>query len=284
MFISIDFGITNTDILVKKEDQLVHEMLLSEEIPNNEFLLDLIDEIGEKLINIKGIAVTGGHHQKLDNEIKNIPIFHVNEIEAIGAGGIELSKIYDRPVIIVSAGSGTACVYANNGEYIHCSGTGIGGGTIIGLSKLIIQENDPIKIQELAKKGNHSNTDLILSDVITGPIGNLPPDTSAVNFGKINKSDEVISREDLAAGIINMVGQTIARIATSVAITFDTKDIVVIGRTPSFSTLRDSLNQAATITNFKPHFPKNGEYASALGAMLIMQKKPQRKLGFLKKS
>ena len=44
MFISIDFGITNTDILVKKEDKLVHEMFLSEEIPNDVFLLDLIEK------------------------------------------------------------------------------------------------------------------------------------------------------------------------------------------------------------------------------------------------
>ena len=273
MFISIDFGITNTDILLKKETKLIHVMVPSEETPSDEFILDLIDEMGENPKSIEGIAVTGGHHQKLGSSIKDIPICHVNEIEAIGAGGTELAKSKDRPVIIVSAGTGTACVYANKGEYIHGSGTGIGGGTLIGLSKLIIGETDPVKRQELAKKGNSTKTDLLISDVITGPIGNLPPNTSAVNFGKINKIDQNLSPEDLAAGLVNMVGQVIARIATSVALAFNTKDIIIVGRTPNFETIQKPLIEAAKITNFELHFPDNGEYASALGALIIMKTK-----------
>ena len=38
--------------------------------------------------------------------------------------------------------------------------------------------------------------------------------------------------------------------------------------------LKNSLEQAASIMGFSPHFPKNGEYASALGALLVAEKNP----------
>ena len=178
------------------------------------------------------------------------------------------------PIIIVSAGSGTACILANDGSYMHCSGTGVGGGTILGLSKLLLGTADPVEIAELAKTGNESGVDLILEDVVSGPIGLLPSDTTAVNFGKISKIDSEISKQDIAAGIVNLVGQTAARVATSVATTFNAKEIVVVGRSPSFNGLKKSLEQAASIMGFSPHFPKNGEYASALGALLVAEKNP----------
>ena len=84
----------------------------------------------------------------------------------------------------------------------------------------------------------------------------MPSDTTAVNFGKISKLDSDISKQDIAAGIINLVGQTAARIATSVATTFNAKEIVVVGRSPSFNGLKNSLEQAASIMGFSPHFPE----------------------------
>ena len=73
----------------------------------------------------------------------------------------------------------------------------------------------------------------------------------------------------MAAGIVNLVGQTVARIATSVAMAFKASDIIVVGRAPSFSALKTSLEQAAALTNFIPHFPKNAEYASALWCITL---------------
>ncbi len=117
-------------------------------------------------------------------------------------------------------------------------------------------------------------TDLILEDLVSSPIVLLPSATTAVNFGKIAKSNTTASREDIAAGIVNLVGETVARIATSVAMSFSVTDIIVIGRAPTFTVLRKSLENAAFLTNFTPHFPDNAEYASALGAMLVAEKNP----------
>ena len=274
MDISIDFGITVTDMIKRDNGVLSHEMRLTKQDPDLSLLKDYLSEINFKT-DVNLLAVTGGKHLNLGDEIESTKIIHVNEIDAVGEGAMNLSGLSnENPTIIVSAGSGTACILAQDGNYMHCSGTGVGGGTVLGLSKLLLNTTDPDEIAELAKAGNESGVDLILEDVVSGPIGELPSDTTAVNFGKISKIDSEISKQDIAAGIVNLVGQTAARIATSVATTFNAKEIVVVGRSPSFNGLKNSLEQAASIMGFSPHFPENGEYASALGALLVAEKNP----------
>ena len=274
MNISADFGITVTDTLRKKGDELIHKMDLSSKDLNQERVRKLFPDI-DFISNIGFLAVTGGKHLELGDYIDSTPIIHVNEIDAVGHGSMKLSGLSEEEsTIIVSAGSGTACIHAHKGIFTHCSGTGVGGGTVLGLSKLLLGTTDPEEIAALAEKGDESFVDLILEDVVSGPIGQLPSNTTAVNFGKVSKDNIEYSREDIAAGIVNLVGQTAARIATSVAMMFQASEIVVVGRAPSFVGLRNSLEQAASITGFTPHFPKNGEYASALGAMLVAEKNP----------
>ena len=274
MNIAADFGITVTDTLRKKGDELIHKMDLSSKDLNQERVRKLFPDI-DFISNIGFLAVTGGKHLELGDYIDSTPIIHVNEIDAVGHGSMKLSGLSEEEsTIIVSAGSGTACIHAHKGIFTHCSGTGVGGGTVLGLSKLLLGTTDPEEIAALAEKGDESFVDLILEDVVSGPIGQLPSDTTAVNFGKVSKEDIEYSREDIAAGIVNLVGQTAARIATSVAMMFQATEIVVVGRAPSFVGLKNSLEQAASITGFTPHFPKNGEYASALGAMLVAAKNP----------
>ena len=276
MNISADFGITVTDTLRKKGDELIHKMDLSSKDLNQERVRKLFPDI-DFISNIGFLAVTGGKHLELGDYIDSTPIIHVNEIDAVGHGSMKLSGLSEEEsTIIVSAGSGTACIHAHKGIFTHCSGTGVGGGTVLGLSKLLLGTTDPEEIAALAEKGDESFVDLILEDVVSGPIGQLPSDTTAVNFGKVSKEDIEYSREDIAAGIVNLVGQTAARIATSVAMMFQATEIVVVGRAPSFAGLKNSLEQAASITGFTPHFPKNGEYASALGAMLVAEKNPPK--------
>jgi len=274
MNISVDFGITVTDTIRKKGSEIIHKMELSSEEVSHNRVKDLFPDI-DFSSNSGFLAVTGGKHLQLGEIIESTPIIHVNEIDAIGEGSMHLSGLSkEQSVIIVSAGSGTACIHAHKGNFTHCSGTGVGGGTVLGLSKLMLGTDNPEEIALLANKGSEGNVDLILEDVVSGPIGQLPSDTTAVNFGKVPKVNDRFAKEDIAAGIVNLVGQTAARIATSVAMIFKADQIVVVGRTPTFIGLRNSLEQAAALTGFTPHFPENGEYASALGALLMAEKNP----------
>ena len=199
MNISADFGITVTDTLRKNKDKIVHKMELSSQDIDHDRVRSLFSEINFE--SNKGfLAVTGGRHLELGDFIDSMPIVHVNEIEAIGEGTMSLSGLNEKEsTIIVSAGSGTACIHAHMGKYTHCSGTGVGGGTVLGLSKLLLGTSDPIEIAALAEKGSESEVDLILEDVVSGPIGQLPSTTTAVNFGKVSKMDREYAREDIAA-------------------------------------------------------------------------------------
>ena len=153
MIISLDFGITITDTLVKRKDgSIVHKMIPSEFVPDEKLVKKIFPNLDfSKELDL--IALTGGHHKNAGAKIDGIPVIHVNEVDAIGEGGIELAGINkEKECVIVSAGSGTACVYSNQGKYIHCSGTGVGGGTVLGLSHLLIGTTDPLEIEELANK------------------------------------------------------------------------------------------------------------------------------------
>ena len=123
MLLSLDFGITITDILRKNNNgELFHQMLPSKEKPSEGFILEIFRDLDFKEVNC--LALTGGHHQLIGQFIKETPVIHVNEVEAIGKGGFHLSKLDpDKPAIIVSAGSGTACILAKDGNFVHCSGT-----------------------------------------------------------------------------------------------------------------------------------------------------------------
>ncbi len=96
MNISADFGITVTDTLRKNEGTLVHKMNPSTSELNHDRVKDIFQEIDFKT-NEGFMAVTGGKHLELGDFIENTPIVHVNEIEAIGEGAMELSGISFMP-------------------------------------------------------------------------------------------------------------------------------------------------------------------------------------------
>ena len=262
--IGIDFGITNTDLVAAHHDQISYSTFISEKVTESH-LKKILSEANLNINDIETIGVTGGRHNDLPNEIDNVPIVHFNEVEAIGRGAKALKKESNSNFLVVSCGSGTACVLANDDGYLHVGGTGLGGGTIRGLCKLLFNEDDPIKINSLSLKGDLTKVDHILSDVVSSPIGNLPKNSSAVNFGKGRSFKP--NNSDLAAGVINMVAQTILRTAIMSAISSDVGEIAVIGRTPKYKLLSNILEEGFKLYNLNYEFVESGEYAICLGTI-----------------
>ena len=262
--LGIDFGITNTDLVIGHHNQISYLSFPSNEV-NLQNLKKLILQSNLDLSEIEAIGVTGGRHCDLPNLIDDIPITHFNELDAIGRGAQSLSKNKMENFLVVSAGSGTACVLKKENQFVHAGGTGLGGGTIRGLCNLLIKENDPEKINKLSLEGDFTKVDLILKDVVSGPIGNLPEETSAVNFGKMSTSD--LNDADLAAGVINMVAQTILKTAATAAIVSGISNVLIIGRTPKYQLLTRLLKEGFDHLNLKSEFIENGEYAICLGTL-----------------
>ena len=99
MIAAFDFGITNTDLVIK--DQRIKFLSVPSPFDRKNRDFDITErhviEILEKLdINIKeisSIGVTGGKSADLPDRICDVPITKVNEIDAIGKGARSLYKI-----------------------------------------------------------------------------------------------------------------------------------------------------------------------------------------------
>ncbi|MEZ4660726.1 MAG: hypothetical protein R2911_24495 [Caldilineaceae bacterium] len=141
----------------------------------------------------------------------------------------------------MSGGSGVAFIRAQGDVYQHVTGTGVGGGTLLGLAQLLLGTNIPIEIDTLAQQGNPNRVDLTLPDAVSGPIGNLPPDTTAVNFGRLMRSDAEYSRADLAAALVTLVGQVVATIAINAARAHGVERIVAIGHLTDMVSVRQAI-------------------------------------------
>lgn len=188
----------------------------------------------------------------------------VEEFEAIGLGGLYLSGL--ERAVVVSMGTGTATVMADRAQRIYLGGTGVGGGTLMGLSGRMLGMRDIDHISQLALEGDLSRIDLRIGDISQRDItSTLRTDTTASNFGKFS---DTATNADIALGIINMVYETIGMISVFAARNYQVKDIVLTGNLallpqakPTFAILGEM---------FGVHFviPEKAQYSTAIGAAL----------------
>lgn len=267
---AIDFGISNTDVVAYVDGELRRWNRPScEQPPDAEFVRALLAAGGVELGALRRLAVTGGQHRRLPSQIEGCVLVSVGEIEAIGRGGQTLAGgERDEPLLVVSAGSGTAMVAARGAQYAHVTGTAVGGGTLIGLSRLLLHTTDPGEIDALAQAGDPNGADLSLRDVVNGQIGNLPPDATAVNFGRLARHDLIPRREDVAAALVTLVGQVIAIVAINAARAQQIERIIVIGHLIDMSSVRRVLESVGDLYGVRLNMPAEAGHAAALGALL----------------
>jgi len=187
----------------------------------------------------------------------------IAEIDAIGFGGAALGNCSD--CIVVSMGTGSAMVHFSDNRAQHVGGTGVGGGTIKGLAALICGSDDPLEIEALALKGNASKTSLTIADLGYEEISFLGADMTASNFARVQTN----SREDLAAGILRLVGETVGIIASICAREADCRDrIIMVGKVAANQFIRQVLELVGKLYRTKFHFPQDPGIATVYGAAL----------------
>ncbi|MBK8048210.1 MAG: Fumble domain-containing protein [Anaerolineales bacterium] len=201
----------------------------------------------------------------------------INEVQAIGRGGQGDPRPAPgertAPLMVASAGSGTAMIKAVGDQYAHVFGTGVGGGTMLGLARLLLKTTDPVEIGELALRGDRNAADLSLADVITGPIGSLPADATAVNFGRVGRRNlkGKVRREDLAAALVNLVAQTIGLIAANTAHANGCERIVMIGHMLDLDYFCQVIGMVGQYYATQFEVPRCPGCATALGALLLAE-------------
>lgn len=274
---AIDFGISNTDAVVRRQGRLFtwSQPYLGD--PDPESVRALLAQQQIDLAELPMLAVTGGRHRLLPDQIGQTALVKVNEVQAIGRGGQALLGLQgtarDALVMVASCGSGTALVTAQGDRYAHVSGTAVGGGTMMGLARLILDTIDPLEIEALAARGDRNGADLSLADVITGPIGSLPAEATAVNFGRLGRRTfhGQVSREDLAAALVNLIAQTIALITINAARAHGCQHVVLTGHMMDMASFREIVGQVAHYYGAELKMVEHPGYATAIGALLLAE-------------
>jgi type II pantothenate kinase len=270
---AIDFGISNTDCIAYVNGEWSRWTQPYTGHPDETQVRQILAKGQIDLDDLSWLGVTGGRHRLLPERLGNCAVIGVGELEAIGRGGqagtLRADQTNEETLLVVSAGSGTAMIRAEGNVYTHVTGTAVGGGTLLGLGRLLLNTVNPTEIDELARLGHTNGVDLSLADVITGPIGTLPAEATAVNFGRLAHQSYVPNRVDLAAGIVTMIGQTIALLAVNAAKAIQTEQVVITGHMLDMPSMRRVFAAVGALYGQTFHMPEDAGYATALGALLV---------------
>ena len=266
--VGIDIGGSTTKIAGFREGK----MLIPVQISADSAVASLFGAFGKflydnnlQLTDIGQVNLTGVGSSEIKQNIYGVPTYRVDEFSANGVGGGYFAG-NKKEFMVVSMGTGTSFVEVRNNVPRHIGGIGIGGGTITGLSKLMLNTNDVDKIQELASGGKVGNIDLRIGDISKNPLPGLDLEITASNFGKASSRANC---EDKAAGIVHMVIETICQTAVLISNGTDIRDFVLIGNLINFP---ECCNVCEMIKTMYPQvnfiIPENGEYGTAIGTAL----------------
>lgn len=265
--LGIDVGGSTTKIVGYNKNKEIFGMM---QVKASDQITSLYGAIGNltskynvPLSSVDKMVITGVGASFIEGDIYSIPTYKVDEFRSIGLGGLTLSG--KEEAIVVSMGTGTAYVRAAKNEIRHIGGSGVGGGTLIGLAQKLVKEDNFDMINELAKNGDLLKVDLTIKDISKNLIPSLPPDTTASNFGSIKS---LANNSDLALGLINMVFQTIGMLAVFACKNDTIKDVVLIGSLTEIPQAKDIFNGIKNLYNIDFIIPEKAIFATAIGAAL----------------
>ncbi|MFA5829674.1 MAG: hypothetical protein WC843_04220 [Candidatus Gracilibacteria bacterium] len=284
MDLSIDFGASTIDVIYW-EGLIERKFLCIKSFERAEFFGDhdlkkFFERAEINLKKIEKIFVTGGRSRLYPDKIGGVLLVKISEIEAIGRGGYYMwktdeafgkrQKSITQNFLVVSMGTGTCMVQVEVDEkgYVksqHVGGTGVGGGTFMGLSKLLLAEKDPQKLQKLFKNGNKDKVDLSVKDIIGSGIGLVPADATASNLGKLAREVD-FSDADLASGIENLIGQTIGILAVFAAKASGSSCILLTGKLTRMKSIVRIIQKIGGIYQVPIFLPTDAAYVGSFGA------------------
>jgi type II pantothenate kinase len=221
----------------------------------------LVADYGLSLDQVAKVAATGAGARALGDTLFGKPVTKVDEFTAIGIGGCSLAGKKD--ALVVSLGTGTAIVSVHGDKIEHFGGTGVGGGTLLGLSKHMLGVSKLTTLETMARRGDLSRIDLTVGDIAGGSIGDLPPNTTAANFGKVNAD---ASPDDKALAIINMIAEVIAVMSVASARACRQTDIVLTGKLTFVFRFIQQVKHLERLFGRGFLIPEHADYATAIGA------------------
>ncbi|HEY6420913.1 MAG TPA: hypothetical protein VIX59_18100, partial [Candidatus Binataceae bacterium] len=119
------------------------------------------------------------------------------------------------------------------------------------------------RLEAMAKKGNLRRVDLTVRDIAGGPVGDLPPGTTAANFGKISAD---ATPEDKALAIMNMIVESIGVLAMASARAANQENIVLTGKLTRIFRFMQEAKRLDFPFGRRFVIPEHADYATAIGA------------------
>ncbi|MBQ8158824.1 MAG: type II pantothenate kinase [Prevotella sp.] len=275
IIIGIDVGISTTKIVGLRDGRVVSPI----RITAADQVTSLYGAFGKylhdnriELKDVEQVMVTGVGSTYVNEPLFGITTQKVDEFVADGLGARFESGL--TKAIVVSMGTGTSFVQCDGDDIRHIGGLGIGGGTLQGLSRVMLNTRDWKQIQSLAMKGNIHNINLQIGDISRQPLPGLPMDATASLFSKAQYD---APKEDIALGIITMVLQTIGSAAILAALNSGIKDFVLIGNLTLLPQCKDVYPMLEKLYGVHFLIPKYSEFCTSIGAALAYQKNEQSK-------
>ncbi len=263
MIVGIDIGGSTTDAVILENGEY-HAVTIEANDPVAAAagaLGKLVSDFKLGLERVTGVAATGAGSRALAETLLGRPVLKVSEFTAIGVGGTSLAGRED--ALVVSLGTGTAIVSVKQGRISHFGGTGVGGGTLLGLAKHMLGVAGIDTLVALAERGDLGRVDLTVHDIAGGSLGDLPPSTTASNFGKISAD---ATPEDKALAIMNMIVEVVGVMSVASARACAQQDIVLIGKLTRIFRFMDGLRGLKSIFGRDFLIPEHADYATAIGA------------------
>ena len=146
----------------------------------------------------------------------------------------------------------------------------MGGGTVVGLGGQLCGVKSFKTLVNLAEKGKLSKVDLNIGDISTRAISNLTKEITAANFGKM---EDGVSSADLAAGVLNMVFQTVGMLAVFACRNEEMKNVILTGTLSQVPSAKKVFQMLHTMHGINFIIPENSIYATATGAALSYLRK-----------
>lgn len=262
--IGIDSGISSTKVVGIEHGKQLIGPLSVKPISMGEALEHFIQGNGLSRDDIERIVITGVGALGTKQPVNGMPTSYIDEFKANAIGAQHDCGL--RQFIVVSMGSGTSLVRVADGEYKHIGGIGVGGGTLQGLSRLMLGTSDIASVAQLAQQGDVNKVNLTIGEVCDGKIDGLIDEATASLFVKGVNGEATTN--DIAAGLIHMVLETIGSAAVLSQLGGGFKDFVLIGnltRLPACGYIFPLLEK---LYGVRFHIPEHADCCTALGAAL----------------
>ena len=265
--IGIDVGISTTKIVGINRDSIVISPL---RIKATDPITSLYGAFGKylydnkiSLSDVEQVMLTGVGSAYIDTPIYGLPTGKAEEFLADGLGARYETGL-DR-MIVVSMGTGTSLVQCDGPRIEHIGGIGIGGGTLQGLSRILLKTDDIKQVSTLAMQGDISNINLLIGDISAHPLPGLPMDATASLFGNAKSN---ASREDIALGLVCLVLQSIGSGTILSSLNTGIKEFVLIGNLTLLPQCKEVFPAMERLYHVHFRIPKYSEFCTAIGAAL----------------